>query len=116
MPVPYVDSYQFGKIIIDGEVYSKDVILLPSQTISNWWRKDGHFLHVSDLEIILSANPEVLVVGQGANSRMVVKTEVKEALHDAGIELVSLPTEEACQEYNRRSAVQKTAAALHLTC
>ena len=116
MPAPHVDSYQFGKIVIDGVVYTKDVILLPSQTISNWWRKEGHLLNVSDLEVILSVNLDVLVIGQGANSRMQIKTEVIEALLAAGIELVSLPTQEACQEYNRRSTKQRAAAALHLTC
>jgi hypothetical protein len=116
MPAPRVDNYQFGRIVIDGVVYTKDVILLPSRTISNWWRKEGHLLYVSDLEVILSVNLDVLVIGQGANSRMQVKTEVVDAFRSAGIELVSLPTQEACQEYNLRSVKQKAAAALHLTC
>ncbi|UCD41861.1 MAG: hypothetical protein JSV69_15060 [Chloroflexota bacterium] len=116
MPVPIIDSYQFGKIIIDGEVHRKDVILLPSQVIGNWWRKEGHNLHVSDLQEVLATDIEVLVVGQGANRRMQIKTEVRDALQAAGIELISLSTQEACQEYNRRAAAQRTAAALHLTC
>lgn len=116
MPPPHIDSYQFGRVVVDGVTYTKDVILLPSQTISNWWRKEGHYLHVSDLDTVLSTKLDVLVVGQGANNRMQVKTEVAEALKEAGIELISLSTQEACHEYNRRSAEQRTAAALHLTC
>ena len=116
MPAPHVDSFQFGRIVIDEVVYTKDVIVLPSQIISNWWRKEGHLLHVSDLEDILSTNLDVLVIGQGSNSRMRVKTEVGDALHTVGIELISLPTQDACTEYNRRSIKQRAAAALHLTC
>lgn len=116
MPVPHIDNYQFGKIVIDGSEYTKDVILLPTQIISNWWRKEGHQLHVSDLQDILAAKIQVLVVGQGASSRMQIKTEVKDVLKTAGIKLITLSTQEACREYNRRSAQEKVAAALHLTC
>ena len=37
-------------------------------------------------------------------------------LANKGIDLISLPTKEACREYNRRSQARKVAAALHLTC
>ena len=116
MSVPHIESYQFGKIVIDGSVYTKDVILLPTQIISNWWRKEGHQLNVSDLEDVLTANLQVLVVGQGASSRMQIRTEVENALKSARIELIPLSTQKACQEYNRRSAMERAAAALHLTC
>ena len=116
MPVPHIDSYQFGKIVIDGSVYTKDVILLPAQIIRNWWRKEGHQLNVSDLEDVLTTNLQVLVVGQGASSKMQINPEVENAFKSAGIELISLSTRDACQEYNRRSAMERAAAALHLTC
>ena len=116
MSVPHIDRYEFGKITIDGSIYTKDVILLPSRTISNWWRKEGHLLHVSDLQEVMIANPQVLIVGQGAYGRMAIKSEVEDALQSVGIDLISLPTKEACQEYNHISAEQKVAAALHLTC
>jgi hypothetical protein len=116
MPRPKIDSYQFGKIVIDGQVYTKDVILLPDRVIGGWWRKEGHTLHLSDLKEILGANPSLLIVGQGAQSRMRVSPEVEEALKIAGITLISLPTGEACQEYNQQSAENTIAAALHLTC
>ena len=116
MSVPHIESYEFGKIVINGSTYTKDVILLPSQIISNWWRKEGHYLHVSDLQDVIAAKPQVIVVGQGAYSRMQIKAEVEDALQGAGIELISTSTEKACQEYNRRSGTERAAAALHLTC
>jgi hypothetical protein len=116
MPIPHIDKYQFGKIVIDGAVHTKDVILLPTRVISGWWRKEGHVLHITDLQDILSARPQVLVIGQGAYGRMRVKAEVEDALRAARIEMICLSTDEACQEYNRRSLHDKVAAALHLTC
>ena len=114
--VPHIDSYQFGKIIIDSSVYTKDVILLPTRIISGWWRKEGHLLQVIDLHDVLSAEPDVLVIGQGAYGRMHIKAEVEDALRKAGIEMIGLTTGKACQEYNHRSSFEKVVAALHLTC
>lgn len=116
MSKPHIDSYHFGKIVIDGQVHRHDVILLPDHVIGNWWRKEGHILHLSDLEEVLAVKPALLIVGKGANSQMRVSSEVEETLKQLGVDLISLPTGEACQEYNRLSPDMIIAAALHLTC
>ena len=116
MGTPQIDTYQFGKIVIDGQVHTKDVILLPDRVISGWWRQEGHVLHLSDLEDVLTADLQELVIGQGVFRRMHIAPEVEETLPDLGIELIALPTKEACQEYNRRSQARNVAAALHLAC
>ena len=116
MPEYQIEDYQFGKITVDGVSYTKDLIILPARIISGWWRKEGHVLHVEDLEEVLNAKPQVLVIGQGAHSRMKIAPEVEHTLQAAGIEWVALPTDAAVQEFNRRAAEQEAAAALHLTC
>ena len=116
MSIPHIDSYNFGKIVIDGQSHSKDVILLPNRVIPNWWRNEGHTLSISDLTDVLAAKPQGLIVGQGALSRMQVPDEIGAALQIEGIDLIVLPTSEACQEYNRLSKEGEYAAALHLTC
>ena len=65
---------------------------------------------------MFEAAPEKLVVGQGANGRMRVTLETRRALEAAGIELVALPTGEACERYNGLREGGRVAAALHLTC
>lgn len=116
MPVYQIEDYQFGNIIVNGVSYTKDLIILPARIISGWWRKEGHVLHVEDLEEVLNAKPQVLVIGQGAHSRMKIAPEVEHTLKAAGIEWVALPTDAAVQEFNRRASEQEAAAALHLTC
>ena len=113
---PHIDTYQFGKIVIDGHTHTKDVILLPDRVIGGWWRQEGHVLHLSDLEEVLSGDLQELVIGQGTFNRMYISPEVREAIPDLGIDLIALPTKEACQEYNRRSLIRNVAAVLHLTC
>ena len=45
---PRIDSCRFGGITIDGEVYTRDVIIRPEGVTANWWRKDGHGLCPED--------------------------------------------------------------------
>jgi hypothetical protein len=116
MAKPRIESYQFGRIVIDAQAYSRDVIILPVGVVSNWRRIQGHSLSVDDLAAVLEISPEVLVIGQGAVSRMSVPIETSQVLEAAGMELFTAPTEEACQIYNTLREQKRVAAALHLTC
>jgi len=114
---PGIDAYSFGRIEIDGRTYTSDVIILPTGVRDNWWRKQGHQLDPDDLEIVLDASPEVLVIGQGAQGIMKVMGETLAFLKQANIEAVCLPTPQAVEAYTDRCRQGRTvAAALHLTC
>jgi hypothetical protein len=76
----------------------------------------GHLLHPDDLEAVFEAKPITIVVGQGAYGRMAIAPETEQALRAADIELIALPTEEACQTYNSMREQGAVVAALHLTC
>ena len=116
MSTPRIETYRFGYILIDGQPYNRDVIILPDRGLGGWWRKEGHVLHDDDLDAVFDAAPDLLVVGKGAYGRMKVIPEARRALQAAGIELIALPTKEACQTYNTQRERQTVAAALHLTC
>jgi hypothetical protein len=112
-----IEAYEFGRIVVDGQTYTADLILLPDRVQDNWWRREGHQLHPDDLSTLLDSDAEVLVVGQGRWGRMRVLPETEQLLRERGIELVALDTAAACQVYNqRRAAGARVAAALHLTC
>lgn len=113
---PSIDSYRFGQVIVDGQPHSRDVIILPDRVVANWWRKEGHSLHATDLNEVLAAKLDLLVVGQGAYGRMGVTAEAQQALEQAGIEWVAQPTKQACETYNQYRDQKSVAAALHLTC
>ena len=116
MNTPRIDSYRFGHLVVDGQAYSKDVIILLGKIIANWWRKQGHALLPEDLEEVLAARPDLLVVGQGAQGRMRITEEARQSLEQAGIDLIAEPTERACETYNAQCEKKVVAAALHLTC
>lgn len=111
-----IDSYEFGEIVIDGNLYTSDVIIYPHRIDSNWWRREGHELSVFDLKDVVDSRPEIIVVGTGNPGLMKVLPETEKHIKSKGIELMILPTKEACLTYNQLCNNRKIVALLHLTC
>ncbi len=112
-----IDSYRFGEIVVNGKTYSSDVIIFPDRIEDNWHRKSGHQLCLEDMTEIIAETPKVVVVGTGAAGFMQVLSEVPQIARAQGIELITEPTDNACNTYNRLSPAHTSViAALHLTC
>jgi len=111
-----IEKYQFGKIIINGSSYYSDVIVFPDFVQDNWWRGEGHFLKISDLESIIKYKPDVLIIGTGMYGLMNIENTLIQELNKYGIRnIIVEKTKEACEIYNNESCSKKVAA-LHLTC
>ncbi|MFC1989164.1 Mth938-like domain-containing protein [Chloroflexota bacterium] len=111
-----IDSYHFGKIVINGKNYSSDVIIFPDRIRDNWHRKTGHKLCLEDIAEVITENTEVLIVGTGASGLMKILPEVEQIAQAQGIKIIAKTTDKACSTYNQLSHSQMVVAALHLTC
>ncbi len=113
----HIDEYEFGRMVVDGKTYRRDLVLLPAVVQEDWWREEGHSLGEADLADVFRAKPEVLVVGTGAEGVMGVSPEARRALERAGIRVIVEPTGEAVGRYNALAAGgTRVAGAFHLTC
>jgi hypothetical protein len=112
----HIDSYEFGAIVIDGRTYRSDLLIWPGRIKPDWWRLEGHLLQLPDITEALAAAPQVLVVGTGAYGNLVVAPELAAHLQEQGIDLLAVPTGEACRSLNALAGKRRLAAALHLTC
>jgi hypothetical protein len=115
MHVPRIEGYRFGRVLVDGDEHTKDVIVLPDRVVARWWRREGHSLVLEDLEAVIDELPERLVVGTGATGQMRPDPAAVERLLERGVEVEALPTAEAVYRYGELDP-HRTAAALHLTC
>lgn len=113
---PQIDSYRFGQLVVDGQVFTKDLIIFPERIQTNWWRKSGHNLSVKDIKEVFIARPDLLLIGQGAYSRMKVSDQAEQALENAGIEVIAQSSHTACKLYNELRQEKRVALAIHLTC
>ena len=116
LPMPHIESYSFGKIIVDGRSQSADLIILPTGVRTDWWRKQGHRLHKEDLRAVVEASPSVLVIGTGNVGLMQVPQETLDYLTEHNIRTVVERTAAACRSFNELAETERAAAALHLTC
>lgn len=114
-----VEAYSFGSITVDGEKFTKDVIIGRAGVLSPWWRREGHSLDPEDLESVTASTPEVLVIGTGSFGVMKVPDDTMEFLRSRDIEPRVMRTGRAVEEFNdllKKRGPDKVMAALHLTC
>lgn len=115
-----VEYPRFGEIVIGGVRFDHDVIVEggkarrrkkgPSKAYRN---RFGHTPLSADEEIPWSA-PK-LVIGTGADGRLPVMQEVRDLAVTRGVEVVELPTAEACRLL-RSARPEEVTAILHVTC
>jgi hypothetical protein len=110
-----LEGYSFGRLTVDGEQHTRDLIVLPERVVSDWWRREGHSLVIEDLDEVLDELPARLVLGVGAYGRLRPDPGAVAELERRGIEVECLPTDAAVRRYGELDE-HRTAAALHLTC
>jgi hypothetical protein len=112
-----IKDYQFGRMIVGEKEHHGDLKIIGGEVIPSWWRKEGHVVEVEDVDDILAAGPEILVVGKGDPGRMQVSDSLRAALASTNIQLIEEPTAEAAAMFNSLSeSGRKVAGAFHLTC
>jgi len=110
-----IESYDFGKIRINGREYTNDVIISANQ-VSSWWRGESHWVDIEDIKEIVEKKPKTIIFGTGDSGLMKVSEETKEHLKKLGAEVIVEPTKKAFDIYNKLSEKSEVVAALHLTC
>ena len=116
LPMPHIDSYSFGKIVIDGREHTSDVLVLPGGTRPGWHRARGHDLLPADLKELLECKPSTIIIGTGNLGRLNVPEETQVCVRQQGVRVETLRTAAACKRYNELAKREQPAAALHLTC
>lgn len=110
----------FGSIVINGERFTHDVVVEagsvrrrkkgPSKPYREGY---GHTPLSPDEEIPWS--PPQLVLGTGASGRLPIMPGLREEAEARGVELVALPTSEACELLHSIDD-HRVYAILHVTC
>ena len=112
-----INSYAFGKIIIDGRRYTSDLIIYPDgKIVGNWWRQNGHLVTEADIKGLITANPAVIVMGTGASGMLKPARDLEKRLEERGIQIVAAPCRTAMVHFNELNRLKRTGACFHLTC
>lgn len=112
-----IDSFAFGRMVVDGRRYGSDLRIFPDGRVAeDWWRRQGHGLVMEDIDDLVAAAPEVIVIGTGVHGRLRPDPALAGQLSERGIELTAAPNAEAVATFNRLSGRRRLAAGFHLTC
>src|SRR5918911_5122649 len=95
-----LEDYSFGRLTVDGQEHTRDLIVLPDRVVGDWWRVEGHSLALEDLDEVLDELPERLILGIGAYGRLHPNPEVIAELERRGTTVECLPTDEAVRRYS----------------
>ncbi len=111
-----IEKYSFGKMVIKGETYTSDLMIIGNRIYSNWRRKAGHFLDENDIQEILEYPMSSLFIGTGAFGRMKIDPKLINLLEKLGLScLYSGKTDDAVIEFNKNNNSNKCGL-FHLTC
>ena len=111
-----IEHYDFGRIVINGKEFRKDVLIDSNKKISSWWRKRGHEVCIEDVKELLESDAEIFIIGTGYYGYVKVLPEVLNEFEKRKIKVISEKTEKACEIFNELSASKKLCAGFHLTC
>lgn len=120
--MPKIDSVEWANVRIDGQNFWQVLIvgdkLIPREVekVKDSYGTD-HMIADWEKELLLSENPEVILIANGWSELLEIDEEFKERAAKLGIELKVLRTPEAVEEYNRlKEEGKKVNALIHTTC
>lgn len=110
--VNVIRAYAPGCINVNDVLLQSSFILTPDRVLENWPPQRFEDITWEYLETVLALNPEILVIGTGADLHF-LDPRLIEAIQQRGIGLEVLDTAAACRTYNVLiSENRKVAAAL----
>lgn len=111
-----IEEYTFGCFIIDGRRYFDDIKIIDGK-VKFWHGREGHDLKREEINDLISASPEYIIIGTGASGALVVSKEIQGFIRAMDIKLIMEKTQVACNKFNELSRQRKKVAAiLHGTC
>jgi len=94
-------SCSFGRLFINGNPYTDDLIIHPDgKIVGPWWRQRGHQISWNDLTDLIDAAPEVIVAGTGVSDMVKPDKDLEKNLSHLSIEFIAAPNQKAMETFN----------------
>jgi len=117
-----IEKVSWGKVRIDGQdfwqvlVIGEKMIPREVERVKQAYGTD-HVVADWEQKLLLSANPEMILIVNGWSGLLKVDEEFKKKVEDAGIELRVVLTPEVVKEYNHLIVEgRKVNCLIHTTC
>ena len=111
-----ISDYQFGRMVIDEQTFTGDVLVCEGKVLADWWRRQGHRVDMDDLARVRLKAGSRLIIGTGYSGLMAVDRSVEQYCLKNEITLEAMTTPEAVRRFNSLSGEKNLIGAFHLTC
>ena len=102
-----ITHYSYDKLVIDGNNYSFDLMILPEGKITGWeFNRDTHVIASSDFQDLITDKVKTVIIGSGYHGQGIFDDEAAELvnkLEAKGISIHLLPTSDAVNLFNASS-------------
>ena len=105
-----IDSLVGNAVVIGEERHTTSLIVTPEQVIRDWPPQHPGQLTIDDLDMILSLEPELILVGTGNTLRFPDSVILKRVIR-AGIGIDFMDSRAVCRTYNILAAEGRHVAA-----
>lgn len=105
-----VRAYEKGRLIINEQIYYKNLIIMPEQLIPDWRPQAIEELTAADFDEMLACKPSMIILGTGERQIFPPAALYAEATN-AGIGVEIMHTPAACRTYNILMSEGRTIAA-----
>lgn len=118
---PRVIHFSWGRVEVDGfDTPFKDVKLYPGGARAWNWNETGTRhqpgIQPSDVQEVLDHGATVIILTKGVDEQLHVMPETLDLLHECGIDVHVLQSEEAVVKYNALRETRAVGAVIHSTC
>lgn len=119
-PSPKITRLSWGRLEVQGHGTFKDARLYPGGARAWDWNETGTHhrpgIQPADVRELLEKGATTVILSRGINERLQVMDETLSLLHEQGINIHVLQTEEAVKVYNRLREEEPVGALIHSTC
>lgn len=116
-----IDGTEFGRIIIDGETYTHDVLIRVSGEVRKRRKKlskklygTSHIMSLEEADFVYEKGCRLLIVGTGQNGNLRLSPEAAEFFAGKSCAVVAEPTPRAISVFNL--AKGDRIGVFHVTC
>ena len=94
----FIKNYENSALFIGNKKYNYNIIL-SEKNISKWDIQNIEKIEIMDIELILSHNPEIIIIGTG-KKQYIPSTNFIDYVHKKKIGIEFMITESACKTFN----------------
>ena len=118
----HIGSLSFGVIAVNGSRYRmRDVVIYPDGSVRrrpfSRWMFNHHTIQKAELDDLIAAGAEAVVVGIGTSSAAKLSEEATAFTTSASVEITALSSQDAVEKFNQLAeSGRRVGALIHITC